>query len=647
MTHPDVYKTYGVTGSMSATLGQSGAAFTFQSSAFQSDQQQESLQNILSGLSFQYFGAGTIAANAISRVFPEIYQRAQLHTFTTNDALTLNGWSPWRWLPIAATAGLSFRNTDNNAWLPRAYVLGDADSIGRYDLARGTNVTKTLTVGTNLFSGGLLSTSVGINVNTASQTAFSATTGNRGIPPGVELPTNFPYRDGTGPSQTQFNTATYGWYLVPQIRLNDRLFVSPGFRLDGGSASGSNAQTNIFPKMDVSWVAVDRQGTTPLFGLLTSLRPRFAFGIAGVQPGPTMQLRLSQLNTVTPTTLNGSGIPVTASTIYTLGNTQIHPERSREFEGGADLQLWGDALSLTLTFYDKLRRDAIQNIHVAPSVLPTDGSVEGSYYTNVGDIRNRGIEASMIARLVDRRAFQWTVNGNVSHNTNVLVRAATTSIPTNIGNGYTGQLVQGYPIDGVWARPIVGYFDNNGDGVIEPTEVRVGDSLTFVGSPLPNYELSLATQLSFLNNRVTVNTAVDFQQGMTQFLGGANEASVTCPNAVGSGSCLGIRLNDPTISPGEIAAIAGWAQTNIGLAQTVSALRWQSLSVSYLVPTTLSQRIRLANLSLYVQGSNLALHTNYHGKDPNVNSSASGNGTSDNGQLPEPRLWSVGVRIGN
>jgi hypothetical protein len=357
-----------------------------------------------------------------------------------------------------------------------------------------------------------------------------------------------------------------------------------------------------------------------------------------------MQLRLSQLSTVTPTMLNGGAVPVTASTIYTLGNARIHPERSREFEGGADLQLWGDVLSLTLTFYDKLRRDAIQQVPVGPSVLPTDGPVAGSYYTNVGDIRNRGIEASMTARLIDTRAFQWMVNGNVSHNTNILVRAATTSVPKVLSTGMFTQLVQGYPIDGVWARPIVGYFDSNGDGVIESSEVRVGDSLSFVGSSLPNYELSLTTQLSFLNNRMTVNTAVDFQQGMTQFLGGATSGGA-CGQI--TNGCLSVLLNNPTISSGEFAAIAASAQTAVGLAQTVNVFRWQSLSVNYLVPTTLSQRIGLANLSLYVQGSNLALHTNYQGKDPNVNANASGNFTNDTGQLPEPRLWSVGVRIGN
>jgi TonB-linked SusC/RagA family outer membrane protein len=643
MTHPDRYTTYGGTGSLSAILGHSGAALTVLTSLSQGNQQQGSLQGVLAGLPFQYLGAGAIAADALAQAFPNIDERAQLNTFTTNNVLTLNNWSPWHWLPITATAGLNFQHNDNNAWLPAGYVLNSSDSVGRYSLQRSTNVTKTATAGTNLLSGQLMSVGLGINVNTQSQKAFSAAT--VGIPVGVSVPTNFVYAIGQGPTQAQFNTATYGWYVVPQIRLNDKLFVSPGFRLDGGSASGNNGQTNIFPKMDVSWIAVDRQGMTPLFGVLTSLRPRLAFGIAGVQPGPTEQLRLSQLSTVTPTTLDGRGIPVTMSTPYTLGNTQIHPERSREVEGGADVQLWGDVLALTLTAYDKLRRDAIQQIPVAPSIWANDIS-QNTYYANVGDIRNRGLEASMTARLVDTRALQWVVSGNVSHNTNTLVRTASgVRIPETIEAGFQTQLVPGYPIDGVWARPIVGYADANGDGVIATNEVRVGDSLAFVGSQLPNYELSLNTSLSFLNNRMTVNTSVDLQQGMTQFVGFVGSSS--CPVV----ACDNMLLNNPALSPGEFAAISVgnslFNQTSIGRAQTVSVLRWNTLSVSYLVPAALSQRVRIANASLYLQGSNLALHTNYRGKDPNVSAVTSGNYMADTGQLPEPRLWSLGVRIGN
>jgi hypothetical protein len=368
-----------------------------------------------------------------------------------------------------------------------------------------------------------------------------------------------------------------------------------------------------------------------------------------------MQLRLSQLETALPTVLEGTATPVTISALTTLGNTRIHPERSREFEGGAEMSLWGDRVQLTLTGYDKLRKDAIQRIPVAPSISSGVGEAasvaSGSYYANVGDIRNRGVEASVDTRLVDTRVLQWNVNGQFSRNRNTLIRSGLGgAIPKNVSVGlnYFERLVPGYPIDGIWAKPILGYQDVNGDGILQTSEVRVGDSLVYVGvgSGLPKYEVTLNTRLGFLDNRVSINTSVDYQAGVTQFMGGG---TLNCGNrgGTGTGRCSLRWLNDPALSADQFAAIVAGRQTGIGLAQTASVLRWNTLSVNYVVSQRISQRLRLPYLSLALQGRNLALHTNYRGKDPNVNAITSGNFTRDTGQLPQPRLWSFSVRIGN
>ena len=81
--------------------------------------------------------------------------------------------------------------------------------------------------------------------------------------------------------------------------------------------------------------------------------------------------------------------------------------------------------------------------------------------------------------------------------------------------------------------------------------------------------------------------------------------------------------------------------------QKVSTARWNTLSVSYYVPPNMLRALRVSSLSLTLQGQNLALWSNYRGKDPNVNSYSTGNLTADTGQLPQPRVWSLRVSIGN
>ena len=52
-------------------------------------------------------------------------------------------------------------------------------------------------------------------------------------------------------------------------------------------------------------------------------------------------------------------------------------------------------------------------------------------------------------------------------------------------------------------------------------------------------------------------------------------------------------------------------------------------------------------MSIALQGRNLALFTNYRGKDPAVNAYSSGNLTADTGQLPPTRTYALHITMGN
>ena len=73
-----------------------------------------------------------------------------------------------------------------------------------------------------------------------------------------------------------------------------------------------------------------------------------------------------------------------------------------------------------------------------------------------------------------------------------------------------------------------------------------------------------------------------------------------------------------------------------------SQARWQVLSVLSEGDWTVAsaaRRLGASALSVALQGTNLGLHTNYRGKDPDVNAYTTGNGVVDTGVLPQPRTW--------
>jgi hypothetical protein len=330
---------------------------------------------------------------------------------------------------------------------------------------------------------------------------------------------------------------------------------------------------------------------------------------------------------------SGHGVFITK-----LGNTQLRPERSAEIEGGFDAELWGNRLKVQVTHVRKETHDALVDMQVAGSVYGG-----GSISTNVGLIRNMDTEVSMQAQLLQGAALSWSIGTSVSHNSNRVIRLAPGQKPIVQSNSYGTQtrIVAGYPLFGRWAFPIVNYYDINEDGQIGQEEILLGDSLVYVGRQDPNYELSLNTDLS-LGGRLSAHALVHYTNGLTQF------------NAAGQGMSYG--QYNPTAPLGTQAASIAYCtggagcgnntETGYGLIQTVNILRFQSLSLNYSVPAAFARRVGAQSMSVVLQGSNLGLHTNYRGKDPNVNAYATGNQTADTGQLPEPRTWAISVHLG-
>jgi hypothetical protein len=295
--------------------------------------------------------------------------------------------------------------------------------------------------------------------------------------------------------------------------------------------------------------------------------------------------------------------------------------------------------------------DAVITVPIAPSAA---GAGLGPIQKNIGVIRNTNLELTAQATLVQRSALYWNVSGTLTHTTNRVVRLNPGTEPISVAlnldasRSVSSRIIPGYPIDGMWAYPILGYADNNNDGIIQGNEVLVGDSLQYLGPSQPSELMAFNTDLAVLNGRLTVHTTVTYQTGMTQF----NQAGANTSANIGQYPATVLFGNDPSSPLSQQAAFAvlmpdASRHTGYGLAQTVNMLRWQSLSINYEVPTSVASWFRVHRMTIAVQGSNLGLHTNYRGKDPNVNAYPNGDITGDTGQLPEPRTFYLKFTLGN
>ena len=704
LVRPDQYTTWGVSGSLTANPYQT-LSVVLRSGLFKSNQGHSSLESAIPSLQGEYVSpiVGIFQPGSFPVVGPLVtqeYERATDDGLSTTSAASLN-WTPASWLPLTAMVGINTIQRHDVTYVPFGIYNGEysigfngggngltpnspGDTTGYYGVGQGESHDQTVTVGTTMpLLRQRISLALGGNLHGTSTTDFSTFTNQ--LAPGVSVPTQFmligPGYGCVGTcfaptSQTTSDQSTYGWYVEPHFNVASRFFVAPGFRLDGGSGAATSAGSvgglSGFPKMDLSYVAVDRQGDRPLWGFLTQLRPRLSFGIAGTQPRPADKLRLYNVGLANyevripgqgnitdrgncAPTLSLDGTTSTPATcLNALGNTQLRPERSSELEGGFDASFWRNRLQVTYTQYNKTRHDAILAIPVAPSVFGVASSgVAASIEKNIGEVRNTGTELTVTAQVLETRAIGWTVGANFSNDNNLVVRLNKGQNPivlqSDVGQtGYETRVEAGYPLFGVFTHPILGFADANGDGVIESSEIVYGDSTVYIGQPNPKGQLNLTSDVALLNGRLSVHATVAYQGGATQNnVGACRGVLALLPNAPGttlatqaaivaSGCVSGSGVTDP--------------RSAVGFVQTVSTLRFNDLSINYTVPTAVASWFRVPRMTVALQGSNLALHTNYRGFDPNVNAFSTvsaGDETIDAGQMPQPRTWWLRLTLGN
>jgi outer membrane receptor protein involved in Fe transport len=457
---------------------------------------------------------------------------------------------------------------------------------------------------------------------------FAVTADGSQLPPGGKTVGSGAIRTA---GEATAETVTLGAYVEQVFGYKDRFFLTGALRTDDNSAFGKNFSAVYYPKLQASWVISDEPFFPTSFPV-DNLRFRLAYGASGQQPGTT---DAAQFYTGTTATIRNTDTP--SLIIGAFGNPNLKPERSVELEVGFDAGFAGEAAHLEVTYYNKKTRDALILRRLAPSL---GGPV--SQFENIGSVQNRGIEAvlNITKKLMSGVALDLTLSG--SHNTNKLVRLGTGV--SNIVQGSVRQ-VPGYPLYGFWDRPIIGFRDINGDGVLTSAEVFVGDDAVFLGYSIPRNELSTNLGLTLFNNRVRLGGQLDYRGGFkannfTEYFRCTSGAANNC-NA----------LNDATAPLAEQARVvagrtAAFGATGAGFIEDADFLKLRELSLTYYAPEGIARVLRVSRASFTLTGRNLATITGYKGIDPELN----GNGQSDLPidflTQPPVTYWTLRVNLG-
>jgi TonB-linked SusC/RagA family outer membrane protein len=557
----------------------------------------------------------------------QLLTKQTVQRFTTGA--TAN-YSPLNWLTSRAVVGMDLTNRVDQAF----NFFGEGPNFGNTRKGAAAEARRTIAVYTidanatanfNLRSNLTSKTTAGINYV---QNNFRGTnaTGSQ-LPPGAQTVT-------AGAIQTAAETnqliKTAGGFVQQTFGFNDRLFLTGAVRVDRNSATGTLAQTIAYPKASLSYL-ISEEPFFPKGSFLNSLRIRASYGHAGEQPAGSQAL---ESYAATAGALAGSVQP--AVVINNLGDPNLKPERSVEYEGGFDANFANSRVALELTYYHKQTRDALIFVPTPPSAgLPT------GQFRNLGKVQNEGIEYLINGQVLTGRDLTWDLTLSGSFTRNRLLDLG--GQPPINANGTDQQHREGYPLGGYWGRTYT-YSDANGDGIISPSEITPGDSLSYIGPSQPTRELAISSQIGLFKGKVQIATQFDYRGGA--YLYNLTEA-FRCQAIA---NCAGI--NDPSSSLQDQAAAVAFSQlgsrnTNYGFKEHSDYMKWRELSVTYNAPKSWANAFRADRVSLTLSGRNLATWTKYRGIDPEVNGQGENNfAQRDFLSIPSLRSFNVRLNIG-
>jgi TonB-linked SusC/RagA family outer membrane protein len=522
---------------------------------------------------------------------------------------------PTNWFNHRITTGVDWAQVDNSV-LRVPIAFGHDNLLGRKQ-AQLTNssfvsldysATGTLNLGPELS----FATSGGVQYYQKSfHTIFAD--GNRFAVKGLETITAGAVKTAT---EDFLENKTIGAYVQEQLSWRNRLFVTVAARGDDNSAFGTNYDFVLYPKASFSWVVSDEPFLSGVSSWLTQLRLRGAWGKAGQQPDA-----LAARRTYVPFSAPGGQVAVTPQN---AGNPDLRPEVGEEIEVGFDASFFGDRLAAEVTYYNKLRRDAIITVPTRPSL-----GFPGVTYQNLGEIANSGLEAQLQAQLYTGSTVGVDMNVSLSTNSNEITDMS--GVPPQILEGryiatsWTRQLfAEGFPLGAIFLKRIVS-ADIQGSGptakavnvMCEGGQVlpislpsfpiaRGNGSVVpcaqaphlFAGASLPTRLVTGGTTVTLFQN-VKLYAQVDYAGGHKMIDGDNAGRALVYKN-----SRAILERTDPILLGYE--SLGGDGLNQAGL-YDASFARLRRVSVSFELPPSLTQRLMSNRVSMTISANDLWL----------------------------------------
>ena len=235
---------------------------------------------------------------------------------------------------------------------------------------------------------------------------------------------------------------------------DDKYYASFSFRRDGSSRLSPDTRWGNFWSLSASWRLSQERFMQPLKSVLSDLKLRASYGVNGNLPSSYYGY---QSTYTTGAFYSGKPSPWES----TLGNEELTWEKNYALNLGLDIGLFS-RVNVSLDWYTRTTKDLLMSKQL--------NSISGfsSLLTNVGQMRNTGVELEVRSNNIKTKDFSWTTAFNLSHNKNKILKLA--DLPWFVDGRYVRK--EGYPFNTIYLREYAGvgpetgsalYYDNQQD----------------------------------------------------------------------------------------------------------------------------------------------------------------------------------------
>lgn len=394
-----------------------------------------------------------------------------------------------------------------------------------------------------------------------------------------------------------------------EYNYDSRYFVEVSARTDGSSRFGANGRFAGFWSAGLMWNMRNESFMKNAASWLTNAQIAFSTGTSGNSSIPNYE-HLALVGGGSDYVGNAGVVPIQP------GNEELEWESTWTTNLGFHFGFW-NRLNVDLELYDKETTNMLMEVPL--SYATSNGF--GYKWDNVGAMRNVGAELNIAATVVTWRDFNWSINANVSYNSNKIIElynGVTEYEPSNTST----KLVVGQKLGQFYMNRYYGVNPANGDALWltkdgeitnelrDSDKVLTGKSsiapwMGGFGTALSWKGLSLSAQFSWVADRYMINNDRYFDESNGRFMS-YNQSR---------------RLLERWKEPGDVTEIPRhgiYTEFDSRLLEDASFLRLKNLTLGYSLPQELLKKKTgfIRGLRVYAQGQNLFTVTGFSGLDP-------------------------------